>query len=364
MGEIQDRLREKGFSVFGSSGLGEKVEDNRQYGQKIFSVLNIPIKPSKDFYNIDKMIFFLRNNKGKWVVKQNGNFDKTLNYVGNLDSAEDSISILKRYKKILNKDNIYFDMQEKIDGVEIAFGRYFNGTEWVGPICMNVEHKGLFNNNLGPKGEEMGSLVWYDEKENKFFKEVLEKMTPFLKKTNYKGYFDINCIVNESGAYPLESTSRLAYPTTQAQMSLVTSPLGEFFKALADGKKYDLKFKKGYAVLVFIGTPPYPYKNNSIYNSPDGLEIYFKNFSKEKLQDIYFEEVSIFENSKRKVYKICSKSGYIAHIVGVGKTIKKARENVYENIKNIVIPKMFYRTDIGLKFEKEDMKKLRKWGWL
>lgn len=365
MGTIQDDLRKKGYSVFGSSGLGEKIEDNRQYGQKIFSVLGIPIEPSKDFYNIDEMINFLEINKGKWVIKQNGHLDKGLNYVGNLENAQDSISILKKYKKILKNKNVHFDLQKKIEGVEVAFGRYFNGKDWVGPICMNIEHKGLFNGNLGPKGEEMGSLVWYEKKENNFFKEILNKVTDFLRKSNYRGYFDINCIVNESGAYPLESTSRLAYPTTQAQMSLLISPWGEFIKALADGEKYEPKFKNEFAVLVFIGTPPYPYKNNSRYNSPNGLEILFEdNIVKEDKDNMYFEEVSILRKNKNIIYEICSNSGYISHVVGTGKTIKKAREVAYQRVKKIIIPKMFYRTDIGLKFYKEDFKKIKNWGWL
>jgi len=35
MGKTQDNLRKQGFSVFGGCELGDRLENNRQYGQKI-----------------------------------------------------------------------------------------------------------------------------------------------------------------------------------------------------------------------------------------------------------------------------------------------------------------------------------------
>jgi phosphoribosylamine--glycine ligase len=366
MGEEQEELRKAGYKVFGGSVLGEKVEDNRQYGQKIFSSVGMKLGRSKDFYDINEMIDFLKEQKGKWVVKQNGfSADKGLNYVGCARDASDVISILKNYKKILGKQRVHFDLQEKVEGIEIALGRYFNGKDWVGPICINIEHKGLFNGGLGPKGEEMGSLVWYEKKENKLFNETIGRMKNFLSHSNYRGYFDIDFIVNNEGAYPLESTSRLAYPTTQAQTSLLISPWGEFLKAIAEGKDFNLKYKDEYCVLVFVGVPPYPYKNLGAGYSPSGLGITFKKpLNKEEIQSIYFEEFSVAEKDKKISYEMCGETGYAIHVTGIGKSIDAARTKVYSLVDKIVIPKMFYRTDIGLSFAKKDLGKLKKWGWL
>ena len=367
MGKIQDELRKKGFSVFGGCEAGELLENNRQCGQKIFSMMGIKIKKSVDFYDIKKIISFLKENRKKWVIKQNGHLDKGLNYVGKMANGEDAISVLKSYKNNLKGElNIHFDLQEVVEGIEIAAGRFFNGNEWVGPICINVEHKNLFNDNLGPKTHEMGNLMWYEDAEsNKLYQKTLAKMESYLKEINFKGYFDINCIVSEDEVYPLEATSRLGQPTAQLQNALQISPWGELMKAIADGKPYDLKCKKGYGVIAFIGTPPYPYANRSNFNSPKGLEILFtEKISKEDLKNIYFEEVSFIEKDGEKRYEVFGKSGYIAHVAGTGKTIKEARENTYKLIKKIVIPKMFYRTDIGLKFIQEDQRKLKKWGWI
>lgn len=367
MGKIQDELRKKGYSVFGGCESGEKLENNRQCGQKIFSMAGMKIKESIDFYDINKIIAFIKENRKRWVIKQNGYLDKGLNYVGRMESGEDSISVLKSYKSNLkNEKNIHFDLQEAIDGIEIAAGRFFNGNSWVGPICINIEHKNLFNENLGPKTHEMGNLMWYEEDEkNRLYQETLAKMESYLRDINFKGYFDINCIVNKNNVFPLEATARLGQPTVQLQDTLHISPWGELLKAIADGKSYNLKYKNGYGIVAFVGTPPYPYANRSNFNSPKGLEILFNDeISQNDLKNIYFEEISIFDKKGVKKYTVCGKSGYIAHISGFGKTVKEAREKAYNLINKIIVPKMFYRTDIGLKFIQEDQKKLREWGWI
>ena len=52
------------------------------------------------------------------------------------------------------------------------------------------------------------------------------------------------------------------------------------------------------------------------------------------------------------------------NISSLGKNLKDANEKNLSMIKNIVIPKMYYRNDIGIKFFKEDRRKLKEWGYL
>ena len=46
-----------------------------------------------------------------------------------------------------------------------------------------------------------------------------------------------------------------------------------------------------------------------------------------------------------------------------GTTMKQAQSQVYNRIKNILIPNMYYRTDIGDRWL-EDSDKLHTWGYL
>jgi len=242
--------------------------------------------------------------------------------------------------------------------------RYFNGRDWVGPIEMNIEHKAFFNGDLGPKTYEMGTIIWYDADErNKLFQETLAKLKGYLQKINFKGDIDINCIVNGKNVYPLEITPRFGWPSTHVHSELHLSPWGDFLKAVADGKDYRLKYKKGIGIVVLISTPPFPYITNVRKYYPEGVKIFFKKkMSRKEMDHLHWEEVSLDEGGKG--FYISSKTGFIMHVTEVGKTVGEARKKVYRLIDNIVIPKMLYRTDIGLKFEKEDGVKLKKWGWV
>ena len=56
-------------------------------------------------------------------------------------------------------------------------------------------------------------------------------------------------------------------------------------------------------------------------------------------------------------------SGVVLIVCGVGQTMKQAQYQVYSRIKNILIPNMYYRTDIGNRWF-EDSDKLHNWGYL
>ena len=365
-GDLQDELRKNGYSVVGGNKFGDKLEDNRQYGQKIISACGVEIAPSINFFSVSELIKYLKKNKGPWVIKQNGSSSKLLNYVGKLENNGDTISLLHNYKKnkYIKKQKVDFDLQKRICGVEVAVGRFFNGENWVGPLNINFEHKNFFNENLGPATYEMGTLMYYSKNENnKLYKATLNKLKPYLKKIKYKGYFDINCIVSGKEIFPLEATTRFGYPTIQLQMEIHQSPWGEFLKALADGKDYDLKWKKGYGIVVLVAAPPFPFYKKGVRDfSIKGTTVNFTDdWIEEDKKHIHLEAIMKGKNGELKV---CDDMGYILHVSGIGETVAEARDKTYSVIKKIIVPKMYYRTDIGQKFIEEDEKSLRKWGWI
>ena len=364
-GKIQDKLRKDGYSVVGGSEVGDRCEDDRAYAQKILWACEVKIVPSKSFHSLDEAIHFVKKHPDEWVIKQNAHASKIFNYVGQLPNGDDVISTLQSYKKDRNKKDVsYIELQKRIKGIEIGVGRYFNGEDWVGPIEINLEHKDLCNGNLGPKTYEMGTLMWFDDDEkNKLFKETLGKLKEYLCHIHFHGDVDINCIVNEEGVFPLELTMRFGFPALQLQCALSQSPWGEFLRAVADGEQYDFTYKKGqYGIIVLVAVPPFPYAMSDRKSKSLGTDILFNGvLTDEEKNRIHFEEVS---QHRDKTYYVSGNSGYVLHVSGTGKTVEAARKQAYDLIKKIIIPKMFYRTDIGLKFIEEDRTKLKKWGYV
>jgi phosphoribosylamine---glycine ligase len=61
---------------------------------------------------------------------------------------------------------------------------------------------------------------------------------------------------------------------------------------------------------------------------------------------------------------ISGENGFVMHVSGRGSTIAEARTNAYTLIEKVMIPKMFYRTDVGLSFAEKNQAQLNEWGWL
>ena len=363
-GEEQDELRKKGYTVFGGNKWADKLEKDRVYGQKIFKEYGLKTVPLKDFKNIKTAIAFVKRNKKAWVIKQNNHhYSKILNYIGELSDGRDVVGMLENYSRNIKLCNEKVSLHERIQGVEIGVGRYFNGKDWVGPIEFNIEYPKLFPGDVGPMTSEMGTLAWYSmDENNKLYKEIIEKMKPYLQKIDFRGDFEINCMVNETGAYPLEATPRLGSPIIHLHSEIHQSPWLEFLYAVAKGKKYNLKWKKGFGIVVLVAVPPFPNVEKTQRNLIYGSIVDIKNITDEELKHIHYEEVAIKKHNKK--YYVSDNRGYVLYVTGIASSIKKVQENVYGILKKIHIPRMFYRNDIGDSFLKINQTKLKKWGWL
>lgn len=368
-GELQDRLRGDGYAVVGGSAGGDRLENDRLLCQRLLAGHGVQTVPIHYFDHRDDAINFVRHNPGRWVLKQNGQSDRTFCYVGKLVDGSDVLDLLEYYGRKSPHDTSHFILQQHIDGVEIGVGRYFNGHDWAGPMELNIEHKKLFPGDLGPKTYEMGTLMWYEpDDNNRLFQEVLAPLAPYLKEINFRGAFDINCIVNELGAFPLEATSRFGYPTVQLQAEFHCAPWGEFLQAVARGEPYPLECRSGYGVVVLIALPPFPFYQHVKLEHPIplGLQIHFRDApDDEELRHYHPEEVTVQRDEQgQDIWRTCSDTGYVMHVSGLGETVEEARAAVYRRAGNIVIPKMFYRTDIGVRFLERDRGLLEKWGYI
>lgn len=361
-GKIQDDLRKEGYRVVGGSEGGDKLEQDRCFGQKVFADFGMQTVPIIDFESPSDAYAFVKAHPKKWVVKQNTH-QSALNYVGMFDDGRDVLSILESYEKNGIKN---ITLQEKLEGIEVSINRYFNGNDWVGPSEITIEHKGLFNDNLGPKTGEMGNLMWYDDTNGKLFEETIGKLKLYLQETNFRGDIDINSFVSEKGVFPIEATSRFGCPITYSQSAMHISPWYEFLGAIADGKSYELKHKDGYCIALTLALPPFPYGGSLTKEySSEGLEIFFKNkLTEEEKKNIHFESVALKNDNDVERYFITHSIGYTLFVTGRGDTVMDARKAVLSLAEKVVIPKIFYRTDIGVSFINTDCDKLKKWGWI
>jgi phosphoribosylamine---glycine ligase len=364
-GAIQDDLRKNGYTVFGGSEVAERTEIDRKFGNKIFAQYGLKTLPLLSFTTPKGAIDYIKKHPDPWVVKySNGHGLKSFAFIGDRKDGSDVISVLENYKFYKINKNETITIQKRVYGVEIGVARYFNGNDWIGPIEYNIEHNHLFPGDGGPTVDEMGTLAWYSKDENeKLYKSVLEPLKNFLVKSNFRGDFDINCIVNTQGAFPIEATVRLGSPIIHLQEELHKCPWGDFLYAVAKGEKYDLEWREGFSIAASLVVPPFPYPHIDSGKAMLGVKIDIdKNLVKKGLPHIHFDEVASHNGSLEQLY-IAGTWGNPMYVTGYGKNVTAARRQAYGMLDKIYIPRMFYRDDIGRKFVLEDFKKLKGWGY-
>ena len=357
-GSVAEKLRKEGKKVVGGTPFSDKLELDRDLAQEELRKVGINTLPWWDFSSFDEAIKFVKANPGRYVVKPNGKAqdDKVLSFVGQEEDGLDLVNMLERYKKGWGSKIRSFQLQKFVAGVEVAIGAYFNGQEFILPACINFEHKRMFNDEIGPTTGEMGtSMFWAGP--NRLYQETLKKFEKRLAEIGFIGYFDINCIVNARGIFPLEITPRFGYPTINIQMEGVASRWSDLLYALANRQPFNLKTNRGYQVGVVIAIPPYPYDDPDVFEkfSNDAVII----FKKQPLTGIHHCDVRLEDGD----WRIAGSSGYVMVATGAGPTMVDAQRETYNRIKTIILPNMFYRTDIGNRWSK-DGDLLQTWGML
>jgi len=355
-GKKAKKLRDAGKLVIGGTPYTDMLEDDRAFGQMELKKYGINIIPFRDFTSFDEAIAFVEANPGKYVLKPSREAQnvKGILFVGEEEDGKDMLQVLHDYKKAYSKKILQFQMQKHIVGVEVAVGGFFNGHEFALPINVNFENKKLFPGNLGPSTGEMGTTMFFSEP-NKIFNQTLKKMEERLADEHYVGYIDINCIVNGNGIYPLEWTSRFGYPTICIQQEGIITPMGEFFFELATGSLKRYKTRSGFQMGVRIVVPPFPFRDPKTFQikSKDSVIIF-----KKPLDGIHIEDVKLVNGE----WLVTGSSGVVLIVCGTGLTMRAAQAQAYGRIKNIIIPHMYYRDDIGERWF-EDSDKLHSWGY-
>jgi phosphoribosylamine--glycine ligase len=359
MGTWAQELRRAGKRVVGGTPYTDRLEDDRAFGQQELKAAGVSIIPQENFTSFDDAMDFVRRNPARYVIKPSGEAQnyKRLLYVGEEEDGRDVVEVLEDYKRAWSKKIKEFQLQRRVMGVEVATGGFFNGREFVSPICVNFEHKKLFPGDIGPATGEMGTAMFWSEP-NKVFNTTLRPMEPRLRQEGYVGYIDVNCIVNGNGIYPLEFTSRFGYPTISIQQEGLLTPIGELLFKLAEGSLARARARSGFQVGVRIVVPPFPYKDQQTFESSSkDAVILFKTPSRE---GFHIEDVRT-ENGE---WLVTGTSGVVLIACGTGPTMKQAQKQAYNRVRNVMIPNMYYREDVGDRWSEEDSDRLHSWGYL
>ena len=358
-----DSLRKQGVKVFGPSVASADLEIKRSKGMKFFEDHGIEVPEWQQFKTLDEAEAHVRKTEKRYVFKTLGDEDdKSLSYVAK--TPADMVARMQRWKRLDMGAKGPFMLQKVIDGVEIGVSRWMGAEGFIGPYNENFEFKKLLSGDCGPNCGEAGTVMKYVSS-SELGDEVLAPLEDALAEIQHIGDIDVNCIVDSSGkVWPLEFTARLGWPAFNIQLAEHKGDPAQWMLDAIDGKD-TLETSPQISCGVVISQPDYPHSKFT-KAEVEGVPIYGITADNKKHvapQAVKISSMPDMEGDKVVSKPIWTTTGdYLAVVTGMGKTVKQAAERAYATVKQLHIPNMQYRDDIGEKLEKE-LPELQKHGF-
>ena len=235
-GTLADKLRKEGIPVIGGCSWADKIELDRPYGAKVMKTVGINIPETRKFTDYKEAIKFVESSNKPYVYKPSGNQCTSTTYVAK--GADDLIGMLEYYSNIKEE----FELQEKVEGIEVSSELWFNGEDVVN-VNHTMEEKPFLEGGRGPKAGCMGSVVWIGSSGSKLYKEGVGRLVSALRKIQYRGPIDLNAIVSENKLYGLEFTARFGYDALFVLLDMYKGKISDLMYSVATGViKYKIFF--------------------------------------------------------------------------------------------------------------------------
>ncbi|MBC7800803.1 MAG: phosphoribosylamine--glycine ligase [Gemmatimonadaceae bacterium] len=350
-GAEQDALREDGYHVIGGSRLGDRLEYDRAFGQGVLRDAGLDVAPSQAFDSPDAAAAWLVRNPGRMVLKHDNNARAT--FVGD---HRDGVDVLFRLRRTPPGRVL---LMPRLDGVEVGVGAYFDGDKFLRPACIDFEHKRFFPGEIGEMTGEMGTLLSY-EGADLLFDATLGRLAPHFAAAGHVGYVNLNMIANAGGLWPLEFTCRFGNPGYAILAPLQRDGWGDLLGRMMRRDSVRFTTAPGWSVGIVLTVPPFPDELPGadpdadppifFHDPPTGAEQAHYHYA-----DMRAEGAQLFARRR---------TGYAMVVTGTGPTVPRAQAAARTRARNVIIPNLRWRNDIGDQYLAHDAAQLADLGWL
>ena len=335
-----DRYKEYGFPVFGPSVKSSALEVERSQGMKALEKQGVKVPPYKTFNSLQEAQKYAMKEDKRLVFKTLGDEeDKSLSYCAH--DAEDMVWRINSWMEQGLTLKGPCMLQDFIEGIEVGVSAWMGSEGFLGPKNVNFEFKKLMSDDYGPATGEMGTVCKYVTK-SKLFDETLGPMESTLKSFGHIGDTDLNCIVNDQGAWCLEFTNRFGWPSTQILCASHKGDPVKFMKDALNGKD-SLQTDERCAIGVLMAAPPFPYPDEE--GEAQGLRI--AGIEEE------WNNVSPWQVELSPEGEYLSTGPYVVLATALAPDVHDCIPQVYATCEKIKFPNRIVRDDIGKRLEKQ-----------
>ncbi|MDT8339520.1 MAG: phosphoribosylamine--glycine ligase [Sulfurimonas sp.] len=342
---VVDIFKSLGLTIFGPSKEAAQLEGSKVYMKNFLAKYNIPTARYIETASIEDAFKFADTLSAPIVVKADGLCGgKGVIIAQNHDEAKVAISEMLSGKSFGDAGHKVV-VEEFLDGYELSMFAVCDGDDYI-LLPAAQDHKRLKDGDEGPNTGGMGAYAPTPLVDEALYQKVRERIIlPTLdgmKKEGapFEGVLFIGIMVVNGEPITLEFNVRFGDPECEILMPLMISSVSDMFYKAATNRLSEIKveFSNQYAVGVVMASANYPYSNSTpaeiIVDDVHHEEI-------EKYTHISYASVSMIDGV------LYADGGRVLVCVGIGESIKEARDRAYMRCGQVHFAGKKLRTDIA-----------------
>ncbi len=340
---IVDLFQQAGLAIFGPSAVTAQLEGSKAFAKQFMRQYNIPTGAYEVFTDYDQARVYIESQAMPIVIKADG-----LAAGKGVVIAENQDQALACAKEMLSGDCFgaagqRIVVEEFIHGEEASFICLVDG-EHILPMASSQDHKARDDGDKGPNTGGMGAYspapIIDAVMHERIMQEIIQPTVDGFKQqgTPYTGFLYAGVMINAEGnPYVLEFNCRFGDPETQPIMLRMQSDLAVLCLAAVNKQLHlhEIEWDQRTAMGVVLAAGGYPNE-------------YAKGEVIQGLPKITLQTSKVFHAGTKLINeKVVTNGGRVLCVTALGDDIALAKQHVYELVKEISWPKMFYRSDIG-----------------
>jgi phosphoribosylamine--glycine ligase len=342
---VVDIFKQHNLTIFGPSAAAARLEGSKVYMKNILKKYNIPTAAFLETNNKEEAFTFIETMNTPIVVKADGLCaGKGVIIAQSKEEAKEAVADMLSGTSF-GEAGSNVVIEEFLDGYELSIFAICDGDNYkILPAAQ--DHKRIGDGDTGPNTGGMGAYAPTPLVDEEIYKKVEERVIkPTLegmKKEGapYEGVLFIGVMVVKGEPIILEYNVRFGDPECEILMPLLQTPVSELFYkgATKDLDSLDIKIKDEFAVGVVMASANYPYSNS------EPAQIIVDNIVDE---DILNHTHISYAGVEMQDDKLMATGGRVLVCVGLGKSIKQARDRAYSLCGQVHFAGKKCRTDIA-----------------
>ena len=343
---IVDDFQKNNLKIFGPSKAAAQLESSKEFAKDFMRRHNIPTASYQTFTDLNKAKEYVKKNRVPIVIKADG-----LAAGKGVIIAENEPEAFKALELMLI-DNAFGNsgarvvIEEYLEGEEASFIVISDGDSIL-PLASSQDHKRLLDNDVGPNTGGMGAYspapIVTEDVHNKIMAQVIEPTIKGMKSDgiNFCGFLYAGLMIDKNNNIKtLEFNCRMGDPETQPILFRLKSDLLPVLLDATNNQlhKSQIEWEDNSSITVVMASKNYP-------DQPElGDIIYGLDSEKLSTDTFIFHAGTTLENGKIK-----TSGGRVLGVTAKEKSLKEAKEKVYQLVKKIKFNGAQYRKDIANK---------------